>query len=116
MDLGLKDQTVLVTGSSAGIGRAAALAFAAEGARVAVTYHQDRDGAEAVAAQARAAGGQALVTPYDLADPASIRAAVERLQTAWGTLNVLVNNAMLMDQAPPSRGLFEDVPLETWQT
>ena len=51
MDFGLKDQVVLVTGSSAGIGKAAAVAFAAEGAKVAVTYHSNRTGAEQVARQ-----------------------------------------------------------------
>ncbi len=115
MDLGLKDAVVLVTGSSSGIGRATALAFAAEGARVAVTYHQNRDGAEAVASQARAAGGQALVAHYDLADLASIRSTLAAIQKEWGALNVLVNNAVLMSGAGPTGKPFEDLPLDRWQ-
>jgi len=67
MDLGLKDAVVLVTGSSSGIGRAAAVGFGAEGARVAVTYHENRAGAEATAEQVRAAGGQALMVEFELA-------------------------------------------------
>src|SRR5438270_46799 len=101
MDLGLKGQTVLVTGSSSGIGRAAAIAFGAEGAQVAVTYHKNRQGAEDTASKVRDAGGQALVTHYDLADPDSIRSSIEHIQTEWDTLNVLVNNAVQMDHPGP---------------
>jgi len=115
MDLRLKDATVLVTGSSAGIGRATAIAFGAEGARVTVTYHSNRQGAEATADQVRAAGGQALVTHYDLADLDSIRSAMDSLQKEWGTLNVLVNNAVLMSGAGPTGKPFEELPLERWQ-
>lgn len=114
MDLGLKDQTVLVTGSSSGIGRAAAIAFAAEGARVAVTYHENRQGAEDTASKVQEAGGQAVVVHYDLEEPASIRSSIERIRKEWGTLNVLVNNAQ-MDVLGPSKQPFEDVPLEHWQ-
>lgn len=116
MDLRLKDQVVLVTGSSSGVGRAAAAAFGAEGARVGVTYHQNQEGAEATASQVRDAGGQALVLHYDLADPESIQSTIDRIQKEWGTLNVLVNNAAPMDEAGPDRQLFEDVPLQRWQS
>ncbi len=116
MDLGLQDQTVLVTGSSSGVGRAAAIAFGTEGARVAVTYHQNRSGAEDTAQNIRDAGGQALVTQYDLADPESIRSCVDHIQNEWGAIHVLVNNAAPMDQANPSQKLFEEVPLADWQS
>src|SRR5258706_5408188 len=116
MDLGLKGQTVLVTGSSSGIGRAAAIAFGAEGARVAITYHKNSQGAEETANKVRDAGGQALVTHYDLADHDSIRASIESIQREWGALNVLVNNAVQMDHKGPAKQLFEDVPLEDWES
>src|SRR5690349_19617860 len=108
MDLGLKGSTVLVTGSSSGIGRATAIAFGIEGAQVAVTYHRHRQGAEDTADKVRAAGGQALVTHYDLADPASIRSSIEAIQQEWGTLNVLVNNAAPMDVSGPIGKPFEE--------
>ena len=116
MDLGLKDQTVLVTGSSSGIGRAAAIAFGAEEARVAVTYHENRAGAEATQREVEQAGGQAAVMHYDLADPGSIRSTIERIQEEWGSLNVLVNNAAPMSTSAPARQPFEDVPLERLQS
>jgi 3-oxoacyl-[acyl-carrier protein] reductase len=115
MDLQLKDATVLVTGSSAGIGRAAALAFGAEGARVAVTYYKHQEGAEETADKIRGSGGQALVVHYDLANPDSIHSSIEQIQKEWGTLNVFVNNAAPMDVAGPTGQLFEEVPLEYWQ-
>jgi 3-oxoacyl-[acyl-carrier protein] reductase len=116
MDLQLKNATVLVTGSSAGIGQATALAFGAEGAQVAVTYHKNRQGAEDSASKIREAGGQALVMHYDLADQDSIRSSIEQIQQEWGTLNVLVNNAAPMDTAGPMGQLFEDVPLQNWES
>lgn len=115
MDLQLKDSTVLVTGSSAGIGQATAIAFGAEGARVGVTYYKDRQGAEETKRQIEAAGGQALIVHYDLADPDTIRSSVETLAKEWGRLNVLVNNAAPMDVAGPTGQLFEEVPLEKWE-
>jgi NAD(P)-dependent dehydrogenase (short-subunit alcohol dehydrogenase family) len=115
MELGLKGQTVLVTGSSSGIGRAAAIAFGAEGARVAVTYHGNRQGAEETADQVRAAGGEALIAPYDLADPDVIRSSIATIEQQWGALNVLVNNAAPMALSAPTGQPFEDVPLERWE-
>ena len=115
MDLRLKNQTVLVTGSSSGIGRAAAIAFGAEGARVGVTFHNNRQGADETAQKVKETGGQALVTHYDLADPDSIRSSIDSLQKEWGTLNVLVNNAAPMDISGPTGQLFEEVPLGKWE-
>ncbi len=115
MDLHLKDATVLVTGSSAGIGQATAIAFGAEGARIAATYRRDRHGAEETQRRILEACGQAIITYYDLADPASIRASVEAIGKEWGTLNVLVNNAAPMDVARPIGQAFEDVPMENWE-
>ncbi len=115
MDLQLKDATVLVTGSSAGIGQATAIAFGAEGARVAVTYHKDRQGAEETKRKILEAGGQVLIVHYDLADPDSIHSSLEAIGKEWGTLNVPVNNAAPMDVARPIGQAFEDVPMENWE-
>jgi 3-oxoacyl-[acyl-carrier protein] reductase len=115
MNLELKECVVLVTGSSSGIGKAAAIAFGGEGARVAVTYHANRQGAEDTASKVSNVGGQALVIYYDLADPDSIRSSIEIIEKEWGTLNVLVNNAAPMEASGPTGQLFEEVPLQNWE-
>jgi 3-oxoacyl-[acyl-carrier protein] reductase len=94
VDLRLRDARVLVTGGSGSIGRTTALAFAAEGARVAITYRGREDAAKAVADEITDAGGQAHVVPLDLNDAESIEAAVASTVEAWGGLDVLVANAV----------------------
>lgn len=115
MDLNLKESVVLVTGSSSGIGKAAAIAFGAEGAYVGVTYHANEQGAEDTAQKVQEAGGQSLILHYDLADPDSIRSSVDKLDKKWGALHILVNNAAPMEISGPTGQLFEEVSLKNWE-
>ena len=94
MDLGLKDAAVLVTGGSSGIGRATAIAYGREGARVAITYNSRKDAAEAVAEEIEQAGGTPYVLPMDLGEPETIAAAVASTAEHWGGLDVVVGNAV----------------------
>jgi NAD(P)-dependent dehydrogenase (short-subunit alcohol dehydrogenase family) len=94
MDTQLLNRAVLVTGGSSGIGRATAIAFGREGARVALTYRSDRDAANRVAAEVEAAGGEAVCVALDLSEPASIESAVEQVVSRLVGLDVLVANAV----------------------
>ena len=91
-DSGLRNQVVIVTGAAAGIGRATAALFAAEGARVAAWDVVDTD-AEALLAELRAAGGEAIFRAVNVTDSADVTRAVDEVVAAWGRVDVLVNNA-----------------------
>ena len=106
--------SVLVTGSSSGIGRATAIAFGREGANVTVTYRSNRDGAARTADLVREAGGEAIVVQYDLADRNSIEETVEATVDRWGSLDVLVNNAAPMNvRAKPTP--IEEIDPSQWR-
>ncbi|NEC28194.1 SDR family oxidoreductase [Streptomyces sp. SID8111] len=85
-------QTVVVTGASAGIGRAAARMFAARGDRVALLA-RGRAGLEAAAADVRAAGGEALPLVTDMAEWEEVETAARRVEEEFGPIDVWVNNA-----------------------
>lgn len=89
----LNARIALVTGASRGLGRAIAQSLATAGARVVVNYSRSRDEAEAVAAQIRADGGEAIAEQADVCDPVSIHHLVKRIGMRWGAVEILVNNA-----------------------
>ena len=88
-----KDQVVLVTGASSGIGRATAAAMAREGARVGVDYCKNQAGAEQTAETIRKAGSEALVIRADVTRNADVISMVEAVRKEWGRIDILVNNA-----------------------
>ncbi len=88
----LENKRAIVTGGAGGIGRATSLAFAAEGARVAVVDVQP-DAAEAVAAEIRAAGGDAIALTADVSSETDIQRVVADTVAAFGGVDVVFNNA-----------------------
>jgi 3-oxoacyl-[acyl-carrier protein] reductase len=89
----MRDGCALVTGASRGIGAAVARALAADGWPVGVNYRKDRDGAERVAREIAAAGGQAAAMPADVGDSTAADPLFAALEERFGPVLVLVNNA-----------------------
>lgn len=94
----LDGKIAIVTGSSSGIGKAIALTFAREGARVVVAARR-KVLCEQTADQIRRDGGEALVVPTDVTDEKQVRRLIETTVQAFGRLDLLVNNAGLVSHA-----------------
>jgi 3-oxoacyl-[acyl-carrier protein] reductase len=88
-----KDKVVLVTGGSRGIGRAIAVGFAKQGAKVVIGYAGNEAAAQEALGLVQAAGAQGEVLRFDVADTAACSGTVEQIVKAHGRLDVLVNNA-----------------------
>jgi NAD(P)-dependent dehydrogenase (short-subunit alcohol dehydrogenase family) len=89
----LEGKVAIVTGGDSGIGRATAILFAREGAKVAISYLEEDDDAQFVADRIKEEGSEALLHPGDLGDPEVGKALVQKVIDKWGRLDVLVNNA-----------------------
>lgn len=102
--------TAVVTGSDSGIGRATAVALAAAGMDVGVTWHADQAGAEATAEEVRAQGRQAHVSRLDTTDTPACAGVVDTLADQLGGLDVFVNNA-----GTGGATLLTDLSWEEWR-
>lgn len=110
MDTGLAGRSALVTGAATGIGRAIALALAAEGAQVIITDINAEQGQAAVAA-IDARGGSARYLHCDVVDESSVAAAVASVLAEEGQLDVMVNNAGISGTPAP----LTELSLEAWR-
>ena len=108
MDLGLTGKVALVTGGSEGIGKATARLLVAEGAKVAIVARR-ADILEKAAAEIGAAGGEVLVAPGDVTDPAAVERVVAATIARFGRLDIVVNNA-----GTSNNGAFLEVGDEVW--
>jgi 3-oxoacyl-[acyl-carrier protein] reductase len=106
----LTGQVALVTGASRGLGKAIARALAAQGASIAAVARSE-DALQDTLATIRAAGGTAEPFPVDVADSAAVDATVEKIQTRFGKIDVLVNNAGVTRD-----GLLARMTSEAWDT
>ncbi|MCW2278418.1 3-oxoacyl-[acyl-carrier-protein] reductase [Heliophilum fasciatum] len=109
--MGVDQPVVLVTGASRGIGRAIALAFAKAGYKVGVNYVGSTEKAQAVVAEIGAMGGQAVLLQGDIASASQVDGLMQQLMTAFGRIDVLVNNAGVTRD-----NLVMRLKEEDWQT
>lgn len=109
----LKDKVAFITGAAHGIGRAYALRFAAEGARV-IVADLDLPGAELVVKEISAHGGAALAVALDVTNVEIISSAVDETLAAFGTIDILLNNAAMFSVVPMSRVGFDALSIEEW--
>lgn len=105
----LAGRTALVTGSGRNIGRAIALALAAQGANLVVNGHRDRHAVDAVVAEARAAGVAAIAVMADVADPDQVTALVAAATEAFGAVDIAVSNVGIR-----RRQTFEQITIAGW--
>lgn len=103
-------QVVFITGSSTGIGAAAAKMFAAHGADVVVHYNESSAAANEVVSSIQAAGGRSLLVQGDVANKQDITRMVNEIQGEFGRIDVLVNNAGSLI----ARSRFEDLEEDLW--
>src|ERR1051326_707237 len=106
----LTGRVACITGASRGFGRATALACARAGADLVLNYRQAHAKAEAVADEVRGLGRSAVLVQADVGDPEQASAVVDRAKDAFGRVDVLVNNAGIMDVRPVA-----DQDLATWR-
>ena len=109
MKLKLQDRTAVITGASKGLGRAMALALAAEGARIALVS-RDREKLNAVADEIAAAGGQAKVFPADVTSEEDVRRVEHEVLAVYPKVNILINNAGVNVRKP-----VVDFTMEEWR-
>ncbi|MET8142460.1 SDR family NAD(P)-dependent oxidoreductase [Sphaerisporangium sp. NPDC005288] len=115
MDLNLRGRSVLVTGASGGIGQAIARVYAAEGAKVALTYHTGAERAEKLAEELTRSGAADVMTVrYSLEDPATVAAAVAALER-WDGPDVLVANAVRWGTRRALGQRLWEVPEHDWE-
>lgn len=106
----LKGEIAIVTGSDSGIGQATAIAFAREGADVAITYLEDRKGAEHTQKLVGEAGQKSLLMQLNQSKPEEVESFFSNVQQTLGTPTILVNNAGMDSAGVP----VKDMPYDRW--
>jgi 3-oxoacyl-[acyl-carrier protein] reductase len=111
MQFNLNGKTALVTGASGGIGQSIAIDLAANGAKVAVNYLSNQEGAEETVRMIKDQGGEAIMVQADVTDLDQIEVLAAEVQDKLGTVDILVNNAGHLVE----RRKIEDMTIDLWR-
>ena len=103
------DRVAFITGAASGIGRAAAIAFATEGARVAI-LDRSADALRTVEASVKEAGGEVLAIACDVSSPDQVEGAIKQIVDRFGRLDIAFNNAGVENKAAP----VHEIDLAEW--
>lgn len=106
-----RKKVALVTGAARGIGRAIAIDLAAQGVSVVINYRSRRDAAEEVMAVIQASGGESMIIGADVAKDDAVKSMVDEIETRWGSIDILVNNA-----TTHKGGRIQSLSHEEWDT
>ena len=106
----LQNKVALITGASRGIGKAAALLFAKEGAAVVINYINSETAANAVVSEIEKNGGKALAVKCDVSKEDEVKAMIDKTISEYGKIDILVNNAGIVFDVP-----FQDQTVEQWK-
>ena len=106
----LQNKVALITGSSRGIGKAIAIAFAQEGAKVVVNYNNSKDRAEEVVNEINSSGSEAIAIKADVSNELEVKQMVDETVKRFGKIDILVNNAGIVFDIP-----FMEKTVNQWQ-
>lgn len=112
----LSGKTALITGGDSGIGRAVAVAFAAEGANVAIAYLNEGEDAEKTAEMVKEKGKEALKLPGDVSQPQHCKELIDKTLAHFGQLDILVNNAGVQYPQKTIEDISDDQLHKTFET
>ncbi|GMA63371.1 SDR family oxidoreductase [Alicyclobacillus fastidiosus] len=109
----LANKVAVITGGDSGIGRAVAIAFAKEGADVAVVYYNEHEDAQGTAKSVSQYGRQCVTLPVDVRDPATCKKAIQDVMKQFGKVDVLINNAA---EQQPKNSILDITPEQLERT
>jgi len=112
----LKDKVAIITGGNSGIGRAVAIAFVLEGAKVVIAYHSDTEGAEETQARLEELGGDVMVSKGNIGDAAYCEELVKKTVDRFGKLDIVVNNASMQKPEKSLLDITDESMEKTFQT
>lgn len=104
----LRGKVVVITGASSGLGRAMAVRFGSEGAKVVVNYFNNEEDGKKVAQEVQDAGGEAIWVQGDVSKEQDVKSLIAQAAQAFGSVDIMINNAGIENEVPSEKLTLED--------